>query len=49
MPERDYHLAEANRRIAKTKQLIARQLEMIAMLSAEGITAHEPASTPAGR
>jgi hypothetical protein len=57
MPERDYDLAEANRRIAETKHLIARQLEMIAMLRAEGrgaepglgITAHEPALLDAGR
>jgi hypothetical protein len=35
MPERDYHLAEANRRIAETKEHIARQRETIAMLRTE--------------
>jgi len=40
MPERDYHLAEANRRIAETKQHIARQRETIAMLRTE----HRPAA-----
>jgi len=40
MPERDYHLAGANRRIAETKQHIARQRETIAMLRTE----HRPAA-----